>query len=516
MPLPAPDHDALAAIAAGYGLGLSDSAIDEFAPAVTGLLSSWDVVADLYAAEAPVAPERAWSRPDAADNPYNAWYVTSSITESDSGPLAGRTVAVKDNTAVAGIPMTNGSDTFDGYVPSTDATIVRRLLDAGATIAGKAVCEDLCFAGASITANTGDVENPWAPERSAGGSSGGSAALVAGGIVDLATGGDQGGSIRMPAANCGLVGHKPTWGLVPYTGAFPIEASVDHVGPITRTVTDAALMLSVIAGADGLDPRQPTNVTADDYVAALALGGTGLRVGVLREGFGLPESEPEVDAAVREAVTALSDAGLSVSEVSVPWHLHGPKIWDVIATEGATSQMIENSGYGLNWKGLYDPELMARYGDRWGEDGGRFADTVKLVLLAGKHGLNTTHGAHYAMARNLAPKLAAAYDAAFSGVDLLVMPTMPMRASVRPGRDAGVLETLGRALEMLANTSPFDVTGHPACSVPAPLVDGVPVGMMIVGRQFDDAGVLRAAHAYEQAVGGFPAPAAVGTVTAAV
>lgn len=509
MPLPSPDHDTLTAIAAGYGLGLSAAAVEEFAPAVSGLLGSWDVVEELYAADAPAAPERAWSRPDAADNPYNAWYVTTSITETAQGPLAGRTVAIKDNTAVAGVPMTNGSAAVEGYVPTTDATIVSRLLAAGATIAGKAVCEDLCFAGASITANTGDVENPWAPERSAGGSSGGSAALVAGGVVDMATGGDQGGSIRMPAANCGLVGHKPTWGLVPYTGAFPIEATVDHLGPITRTVGDAALMLSVVAGVDGHDPRQPTTIDVADYVGALSQGATGLRVGVLREGFGLAESEPEVDDAVRAATSALADAGMDVTEVSVPWHLHGSKIWDVIVTEGAASQMIESYGYGLNWKGLYAPELMDHYGARWLEDGARFPDTVKLVLLAGRYGLDSTHGRHYAMARNLAPKLAAAYDAALADVDLLVLPTMPMRASVRPGRGAPTLELLGRALEMLANTSPFDVTGHPACSVPAGLVDGVPVGMSIVGRQFDDATVLRAASAYEQAVGGFPSPKSV-------
>ncbi|WP_433800612.1 amidase [Actinomycetospora sp. CA-084318] len=506
-PLPPPDHDALAAVAAGYGLGLSDAEVDEYAPVVAGLLGSWDAVAQLYEAEAPTPPQRAWQRPEPSENPYNAWYVTTSIAGASDGPLAGRTVAVKDNTAVAGVPMTNGSDTIDGYVPSADATIVRRLLEAGATITGKSVCENLCFSGAGITANTGDVENPWDPSRHAGGSSGGSAALVAGGQVDMATGGDQGGSIRIPASDCGVVGHKPTWGLVPYTGAFPIEATIDHVGPITRTVADAALMLSLIAGSDGQDPRQPTDVAADDYVGALSGGAGGLRVGVLREGFGLAESEPEVDAAVREAITALADAGMEVSEVSVPWHLHGPRIWDVIATEGAASQMIENSGYGLNWKGLYDPAVMEHYGRRWTEDGSRFPATVNLVLLAGKYGLNTTHGRHYAMAQNLAPKLAAAYDAALAEVDLLVLPTLPMRATVRPGRDARPPELLGRALEMLANTCPFDVTGHPVCSVPAPLAGGLPVGMSLVGRQFDDATVLRAAHAYEQAVGGFPSPA---------
>ena len=280
MPLPTPDHEALTAVAAGYGLGLSSEDVEEFAPVVAGLLGSWDAVEELYDAEAPAVPERAWTRPEGDDNPYNAWYVTTAITEAGDGPLAGRTVAIKDNTAVAGVPMTNGSATIDGFVPATDATIVRRLLDAGATIAGKAVCEDLCFAGASITASTGDVENPWDPTRSAGGSSSGSAALCPPGVVDMATGGDQGGSIRMPASNCGLVGHKPTWGLVPYTGAFPIEFTVDHVGPMTRTVADAALMLSVIAGPDGNDPRQPTGLQTEDYVGALQSG----RAGAARRG----------------------------------------------------------------------------------------------------------------------------------------------------------------------------------------------------------------------------------------
>jgi len=161
--------------------------------------------------------------PDEADNPLGAWYVRTEVRGADDGPLAGRTVAIKDNTAVAGVPMMNGSRTLEGFVPSRDATVVSRLLAAGATIAGKAVCEDLCFSGGSHTSATGPVRNPWDPTRTTGGSSSGSAALVAAGEVDLALGGDQGGSIRMPAAFSGIVGHKPTHGLVPYTGAFPIS-----------------------------------------------------------------------------------------------------------------------------------------------------------------------------------------------------------------------------------------------------------------------------------------------------
>ncbi|MFE3188528.1 amidase [Nocardia sp. NPDC059240] len=508
MSLPTPDHAALSAVSADYGFGMSAEEIDEYVPFVTGLLASWRDIEKVYAAEKPVPPQRDWSFPAVGENPLNAWYVHTEITEQPDGPLTGRTVAIKDNTAVAGVPMTNGSALLEGYVPASDATVVRRLLDAGATIAGKAVCEDLCFSGASITASTGPVSNPWDLTRSAGGSSSGSAALVASGAVDLALGGDQGGSIRIPSSSCGIVGHKPTWGLVPYTGGFPIEATLDHLGPMGRTVADVALMLQAISGRDGFDPRQPNDLTPEDYVGALELGADGLRVGILREGFGRPESELIVDDTVRDAIGLLDGAGLKISEVSVPWHLAGMPMWNIIAVEGATSQMIDTYGYGFNWKGLYDPEVMAYYGDLWHADGSKFAPTVRNALLAGKYALSTTHGRYYAMARNLAPKLTAAYDAAFAEVDVLVMPTLPMRPKLIADSTASTAAVLSDALEMLGNTAPFDITGHPACTVPAGLAEGLPVGMMIVGRSFQDATVLRVARAFEQAVGGFPTPPA--------
>jgi amidase len=506
MPLDPPDRDALQAVAQRYGLGLSDPDIASFGPFVHALLSSWDVVEELYAASAPVAPERAWRRPDDADNPYGAWYVTTDITEGGQGPLAGRTVAIKDNTAVAGVPMMNGSAYLEGYVPLRDATVVTRLLAAGATIAGKAVCEDLCFSGGSHTSRPAPVRNPWDESRSAGGSSSGSAALVAGGVVDVATGGDQGGSVRMPSAYSGTVGHKPTYGLVPYTGAFPIEQTIDHVGPITRTVADAALVLSVIAGPDGLDPRQPRDLVPEDYVGALARGAEGMRIGVVTEGFGHPNSEAEVDDAVRAGVDVLRDAGLTAEEISIPWHAHGARIWDVIAIEGTTVQMVDGNGYGMNWEGLYDPEVVAHYGTRWRADGSRFSETVKLALLTGGYTVGRQHGRFYGMARNLVPQLRAAYDEALARYDVLVMPTVPLRATALPPSDAPREEVIPRALEMIANTCVTDATGHPACSVPAGLADGLPIGMMIIGKHFADATVLRVAHTFEQAVGGFPAP----------
>jgi amidase len=506
LSLDLPDSAALDQIARQYGLALSQADVTSFAPVVDGLLASWDAVERLYSEEAPHPPDRPWKRPPEAGNPLGAWYVTTSITTREDGPLAGRSVAIKDNTAVAGVPMMNGSSTLEGFVPARDATIVTRLLDAGATITGKAVCEDLCFSGGSHTSRTGSVRNPWDTTRSAGGSSSGSAALLAAGAVDIATGGDQGGSVRIPAAYSGVVGHKPTYGLVPYTGAFPIESTIDHLGPMTRTVADAALTLSVIAGPDGLDPRQPAEVSIPDYVAELGLGASGMRIGVVAQGFGRDNSEAAVDATVRAAVQTLANAGLSADDVSIPWHLHGTSVWDVIATEGATAQMVDGNGYGMNWQGRYDPDLIDYYGGRWRSDPAAFSETVKLVVLAGRYAIDRYHGRYYAMARELAPRLRAAYDEALARFDVLVMPTLPVRATVLPGPDAPREEILARGLEMIGNTAPFDVTGHPACSVPAGLADGLPVGMMIIGKHFDDATVLRVAHAFEQAVGGFPAP----------
>lgn len=508
MPIDKLTAAALAQIAAEAGIGIAEADIATYEAVVDGLLDSWNRVEELYSDLALSVPERSWVRPDEGHDELHAWYVQTELNETQSGPLAGRRVAIKDNVSVAGVPMMNGSRTVDGYIPSEDATVVRRLLAAGATIAGKATCEDLCFSGGSHTSKPTPVRNPWDTSRSAGGSSSGSAALVASGQVDMAVGGDQGGSIRIPSSYCGIVGHKPTFGLVPYTGAFPIEQSIDHLGPMARTVEDAAGMLNVIAGVDGLDPRQPDSVAAVDYVDALRRPATGMRIGVVSEGFALANSDAAVNDTVRGAVENLRAAGLTAEDVSIPWHTHGPAIWDVIAVEGATWQMIDGNAYGMNWKGYYDPDLIAHYGHRWREDPRQFSETVKLVIMAGRHALRTQYGRHYAMARGLEARLAAAYDSALERFDVLVMPTLPITATGLPAPDAGLGDILGRALEMIGNTAPFDVTGHPACSVPAGLVDGLPVGLMIVGKKFDDATVLRVAHALETAVGGFPSPTA--------
>lgn len=211
-----PDKDEVGALARSYGMTLSDAELETYTLLVGGSFSSYDAVEELYAGMAPEpSAAREATRPADADNPLGAWYVRTDIAGADHGPLAGRTLAVKDNIEVAGVPMMNGSHTLEGFVPSRDATVVSRLLEAGASVAGKAVCEDLCFSGGSHTSVTGPVRNPWDPTRTTGGSSSGSAALVASGQVDLALGGDQGAPSGCRRRSAG------SWGTSPRTAWYP-------------------------------------------------------------------------------------------------------------------------------------------------------------------------------------------------------------------------------------------------------------------------------------------------------
>src|SRR3981189_1701987 len=262
-------------------------------------------------------------RPEGEENKYNAWYVKTEIKGAASGKLAGKTVALTDNICLAGVPMMNGASPLEGYIPDLDATIVTRILDAGGTMLGKTHCEYFCFSGGSHTNATGPTHNPHKMGYSAGGSSSGSGVVVATGEVDMAIGGDQGGSIRMPGSWCGIYGMKGTHGLVPYTGVMPIEITLDHTGPMTATVRDHALLLEVRAGADGLDPRQNAPKVAN-YTEALGGGVKDLSIGVVKEGFGHANSERDVDAKVKGGAEMLRKLGATVDEISVPMHALGP------------------------------------------------------------------------------------------------------------------------------------------------------------------------------------------------
>ena len=508
MPVQLPTIDDLAELAADYELSLELEDLESFQGLMAGNLASYNRLDELAEPSLPVAyPRSPGFRPQPEDNPLNAWYWRSEITGAASGPLLGKTVAIKDNVCVAGVPMMNGSHVLEGYVPEIDATIVTRILEAGGTILGKAVCENFCFSGGSHTCATPPVRNPHDPDRTTGGSSSGSGALVAAGEVDLAIGGDQGGSIRIPSSWCGICGLKPTYGLVPYTGAFPIEATVDHVGPMARTVADLALLLEVLAGPDGLDPRQSAGLTGEAYSQALSGDVHGLRIGLVAEGFDWPElSEAAVDASVRSAADALAQLGAEVSAVSIPWHRDGQHIWNAIAIEGATLLMVLGNSMGSNWKGHYTTSLLDAYARGRRARVNDFPETVKNVMLLGRYMQERYHGRYYAKAQNLARRLRAAYDAALHNHDLLLMPTLPMKATRIPAADASREESVTRALEMIPNTCPFDVTGHPAISVPCAMSEGLPVGLMLVGRLGEDATVLRAADAFQRQVFSAPAP----------
>jgi amidase len=325
-----PSLDDLRQAAHRLGMHPSDDylrAVHEIVAPLAGAYAALDDAPD----ELPVVkyPRAPFHFPQEEENRYGAWYVKTSIKGAPGGKLVGRRIALKDNVCLAGVPMMIGADLLEGYVPEVDATVVERILDAGGEIAGKAVCEYYCVSGGSHTSRTGPVHNPRKPGYTTGGSSSGSAALVAAGDVDMAIGGDQAGSIRIPASHCGIVGLKPTYGLVPYTGIAPLEITLDTCGPMTADVRDNALLLEVIAGADGIDSRQ-RGVIANRYCDALDESIRGLSIGVLAEGFGHPNSEPDVDAQVRNAAQRLAKLGAMVEDVSVPMHGLGFAVWAAI------------------------------------------------------------------------------------------------------------------------------------------------------------------------------------------
>jgi amidase len=314
----------------------------------------------------------------------------------------------------------------------------------------------------------------------------------------MALGGDQGGSIRIPASFCGIYGMKPTHGLVPYTGIMPIELTLDHTGPMTATVEDNALLLEVLAGPDGLDPRQ-YGAVAKPYREALGRSAGGLKIAVVEEGFGHSQSMPQVDAVVREAAGRFSGLGATVDTVPIPMHRDGSAIWLAIAAEGATMQMMLGNGFGFNWQGLYVTSLLD-FHSAWRTRADELSDTLKNTMLLGHFMVTRYRGHYYAKAQNLVRRLRRAYDEVLSRYDLLVMPTLPMVATPLPEANAPVADILQRGFEMLANTAQFDCTHHPAMSLPCGMVDGLPVGMMLVAKAFGEETIYRAAAAFEKGV----------------
>ena len=492
-----PTLDQMQEIVTSLHMSMSAGEVAEYLEVLEGTFQAYDRVNQLPDYLPPVRyPRTPGYRPGASENPLNAWAVKSEVRGAAHGPLTGKRVVLKDNICLAGVPMMNGASTLEGYVPDVDATLVTRILDAGGTIVGKAHCEYFCLSGGSHTSAHGAVQNPFKYGYSAGGSSSGCGALVGAGEIEMAIGGDQGGSIRMPSCWSGCYGMKATHGLVPYTGVMPIEATIDHTGPMTATVADNALLLEVIAGADGLDPRQ-YNVRVDKYTTGLGRGVAGMRIGVVTEGFGWPSSEPDVDAKVRGGIERLRALGATVEEVSIAMHRDGAAIWTPIALEGLTAQMMHGNGMGFSWEGLYTTSLLDAHAN-WRARANELSRTLKISMFAGEYFIKHYRGHFYAKAQNLSRLLRKTYDDVLSRYDLLAMPTLPMKATPLPPANAPLALWCQRGFEMLPNTCPFDVTGHPAMSIPCGMSDGLPIGLMLVGKHFNETTIYRAAHAFEQ------------------
>jgi amidase len=492
MAIEAPTKDDLKRIAKENRFELSDGEADALGamiPPVIAFLDRIDQTPIQPSASVKRYRERdAGRRPTREEDPLNAVVRKISVKGAASGQLKGKRIGVKDSVAVAGIPISGGSHILEGYVPDDDATIVSRMLDEGAEIVATLVMDDFALAGSGTTSANGHTLNPHRNEYCAGGSSCGSGAALAYDWIDITIGTDQGGSIRIPSSWCGMVGIKPTYGLVPYTGVMSIDASLDHVGPMARNVSDVALALEVMAGKDPSDFRQQ-EVPVQRYREALGKSIAGLKLAIVKEGFTHEGAEDDVNAAVRNAAAQLQRLGGTVEEVSIPAHREAWQFLYPIALEGMAS-LAHGNLQGRHHSGLYDAGLADFFGAARQKQPVTQAITVKFMLALGTYLHERYHGRLYAKAQNLRAGLRAKYDSVLAKYDALLMPTTPMKATRRDQRAPG----------MASNTATFDITGHPGLSIPCGMSDGLPIGLMLIGRHFDDATLLQFGYAYEQSV----------------
>ncbi|KAF6814120.1 glutamyl-tRNA amidotransferase subunit (amidase) [Colletotrichum plurivorum] len=458
----------------------------------------------------PSTEPRTHRKPMVVDNPFNAWSYQCRISSSSptSDLLKGRTVAVKDNVSVAGMPMTIGipEPLFpNGAYPisSIDASVVSRILAAGGIITGTSTCKSFCASPLSFTSASGPVHNPRLRGYTAGGSSSGSSVLVAsralaspemtsprsyGVTVEMAIGSDQAGSVRIPASYNGIYGLKPTFGLVPYTGAVSMSPMIDHLGPLGDTLEDVTALLEVMAGYDGFDPRMtpesPLRGQVKPYrrmlqeirerISSEPLPGNKFRVGLLTESFTVAGVSEDVRDKVRRTAREFFEAaGASVAEVSVPMHKEGPAIWTAATRPSMSSHLCQGNPSGhLSY-------LPAHSRVQW-PPSQEMLDTLTAnnpavinVIFSELLARSTATGEGLeAKAHRKAFELRAAYNAALAGVDVLVTPCAPTVAMPHPDQEAvggkmpPILKRLGVAIGVTSNTCPFNITGHPALNVP--------------------------------------------------
>jgi amidase len=482
---------------------LDDGLAADLVPVIAGMLELFDQIDELPQPPQPATafPARETGRePRGEEDPFNAFIRFCRVEGAVDGPLAGLTAAIKDCIAVAGLPTTNGSRMLPTVVATEDAVVVERLLGAGATIVGKTNMEDMAM-GIGEASAYGPARNPAKPSHGTGGSSSGSGAAVAAGMVDFALGADEAGSVRIPAAWCGLVGMKATHGLVPSYGLTYMDHTLDHIGPLTRTVELNARVLQVMAGADWRDPQWVRSLAEPaDYTAALGQGVAGQRFAVVEESLEPIGSTPDVLAAFGDAVGALEAAGAVIDRVSVPlWPAAWPIEMGVLSF--SLRAMSDSGGAGYFHKGRIDVTTAATMAAQTRTSYNDLAILSRLMLLACEHMREEYLGVHYAKAQNLRIELGNQVEAALAGRTALLTPTTPTVATELGTGRQSLLEMLPRiAGSSVLNTCALDLTGHPGLTVPAGAdPQGLPVGIQFIGRHFDESALYQAGAVVEAA-----------------
>ncbi|MFF4595774.1 amidase family protein [Amycolatopsis sp. NPDC001319] len=502
-----PTPQELSELGATEHLSLTPREAEQYAQILDRTFAGVDRLDELHAPTPPLTyTDRDPGGPvDDTEDPFHAFIRRCHVKGAPGGPLAGLTVGVKDNLAVAGVPVTNASRTLS-YTPTSDAVVVSRLLAAGADVTGKTNLDDFSTSGTGESSWYGPARNAVDPTRSAGGSSGGSGSAVRSGAVDLAIGVDEGGSARIPASFNGIVSIKPTQGLVPSHGLTYMDHTIDAVCPMAGTVELTARMLDVMSGHSDRDPQwvrgtaEPTNA-----VAALGEGVAGLRIGVVTEGRDPALCEPGVLAAFESSCAALEAAGATVTPVSIP-------LWtDAWAIETTLLMHLawlnaQSDGAGYTHLGEVDVERTHAFGLVRRLEADSFPPFFKVWLLGGRYLHDKYFSTYFAKAANLRRALTAQLDAAFTGFDLLLTPTTPQVAPVLLDRPAEDPELLARGTTMVSNTCVLNLTGHPALAVPSGVdpETSMPASIQIIAPRWQDALTFRAGAVVEDAAGVMP------------